>query len=87
MNVVDTKDAESEEETASPEKSEEEAEGDNDLVEVQQRPLLAKVCVKEPSERADDPVRLYLREMGSWSSFRARARSPSPSASRPAARP
>ena len=64
VNVVDTKDAESEEETASPEKSEEEAEGDNDLVEVQQRPLLAK-SAKEPSERADDPVRLYLREMGS----------------------
>ena len=64
VNVVDTKDAESEEEAASPEKSEEEAEGDNDLVEVQQRPLLAK-SAKEPSERADDPVRLYLREMGS----------------------
>ena len=36
--------------------------------------------------RTDDPVRMYLREMGWSSSSRARARSPSPSASRPAAR-
>jgi RNA polymerase primary sigma factor len=64
VKVVDTKEAESEEEAASPEKSEEETEGDNDLVEVQQRPLLAKSGAKEPAERADDPVRMYLREMG-----------------------
>ena len=37
--------------------------------------------------RTDDPVRMYLREMGSASNCcRARARSPSPSASRPAER-
>ena len=36
--------------------------------------------------RTDDPVRMYLREMGSASSCcRARARSPSPSGSKPAA--
>jgi RNA polymerase primary sigma factor len=65
VNVVDAKEAESEEEPASPEKSEEEDEGENDLVEVQQRPLLARSGAKEPAERADDPVRMYLREMGS----------------------
>ena len=35
--------------------------------------------------RTDDPVRMYLREMGSVC-CRAKARSPSPSGSRPAAR-
>ena len=40
----------------------------------------------EPAERTDDPVRMYLRDMGSVSCSRVRARSPSPSASRRAAR-
>ena len=65
VNVVDTKEAESEEEAASPEKSEEEDEGNSDLVEVQQRPSRAKSGANEPAERADDAVRMYLREMGS----------------------
>jgi RNA polymerase primary sigma factor len=38
-------------------------------------------------DRTDDPVRMYLREMGRSSCCRARAKSPSPSASRPAATP
>jgi RNA polymerase primary sigma factor len=47
---------------------------------------VAKTTTKEPTDRTDDPVRMYLREMGSVELCRARARSPLPSASRPAAR-
>src|SRR5207248_7831300 len=39
--------------------------GENGLVEVQQRPVPARSGAKEPAERTDDPVRMYLREMGS----------------------
>ena len=38
--------------------------GGGDLVEVQQK-VPAKSEAKEPTERTDDPVRMYLREMGS----------------------
>ncbi|MGA8612906.1 MAG: RNA polymerase sigma factor RpoD [Xanthobacteraceae bacterium] len=65
VNVVETKEAEPLEEVATREEPEEEAEGDNELVEVQQRPAPAKSGGKEPADRADDPVRIYLREMGS----------------------
>jgi RNA polymerase primary sigma factor len=68
VNLVATKEAELEEdekEAATSEEPEEEAEGENALVEVQQRPVLAKSAAKEPVERTDDPVRMYLREMGS----------------------
>ena len=63
INVVETKEAESEEEAATHEEPEEE--GENELVEVQQRPVPVKSGAKEPVERTDDPVRMYLREMGS----------------------
>src|SRR6476660_5252464 len=53
VNVVDTKEAELE------------AEGDNELVEVQQRSVPAKSGAKNPAERTDDPVRMYFREMSS----------------------
>jgi RNA polymerase primary sigma factor len=62
VNVVETEDAEPEEETAAREEPEEEAEG-GELVEVQ-RAVPAKTEAKEPAERTDDPVRMYLREMG-----------------------
>ncbi len=65
VNVVETKEAELEEEVATREETEEEAEGENELVEVQQRPVPAKSGAKGPAERTDDPVRMYLREMGS----------------------
>ena len=65
VNVIETKEAEPEEEVATRDEPEEEAEGDNELVEVQQRPVPAKSGVKEPADRTDDPVRIYLREMGS----------------------
>ena len=61
--VVETKEAESEEEAATHEESEEG--GENELVEVQQRSAPVKSGAKEPIERTDDPVRMYLREMGS----------------------
>jgi RNA polymerase primary sigma factor len=64
VNVVETKDAELEEEVATREQPDEEAEGENELVEVQQRRVPAKSGAKEPAERTDDPVRMYLREMG-----------------------
>jgi RNA polymerase primary sigma factor len=57
--------AELEEEVATREEPEEEAEGENELVEVQQRSVPAKSGAKEPAERTNDPVRMYLREMGS----------------------
>jgi RNA polymerase primary sigma factor len=65
VNVVETKEAETEEEAATREEREEEAEDENALVEVHQCPVPAKSTAKEPAERTDDPVRMYLREMGS----------------------
>src|ERR1700689_3649591 len=56
VTVIETKEAEPEEEVATHGEPEEEAEGDNELVEVQQRPVPAKSGVKEPPERSDDPV-------------------------------
>jgi Sigma-70 factor, region 1.2 len=47
------------------EEAREEAESEGgELVEVQQK-VPAKTEAKEPAERTDDPVRMYLREMGS----------------------
>jgi hypothetical protein len=40
-------------------------EAESELVEVQQRPIPAKSGAKDSAERIDDPVRMYLREMGS----------------------
>jgi RNA polymerase primary sigma factor len=68
VNVIETKEAELEEdekEAATRDEPEEEAEGENELVEVQQRSVAAKSGAKEPVERTDDPVRMYLREMSS----------------------
>ena len=64
VNMVETNEAEPEEEVATREEPEEEAEGENELVEVQQRPP-AKFGATKPAQRTDDPVRMYLREMGS----------------------
>src|SRR6201993_3779219 len=64
VNVVETEEpSEDGEETR--EEAEEEAESESgELVEVQ-RKVPAKSEAKEPTERTDDPVRMYLREMGS----------------------
>jgi RNA polymerase primary sigma factor len=65
VNVVETEEAESDEEAAREEQEEEtESESSSELVEVQ-RSVPAKSEAKEPAERTDDPVRMYLREMGS----------------------
>src|SRR5262245_14296479 len=66
VNVIETKETRLEEEVATREKREEkETKGENELVEVQQRSVPAKSGAKEPAERTDDPVRMYLREMAS----------------------
>src|SRR5215471_5687902 len=66
INVVETKEARLEEEVDTREEpEEEETEGESELVEIQQRSALAKSGGKEPAERTDDPVRMYLRDMGS----------------------
>ena len=63
VNVVETEEASDEEEQR--EEPEEEPESESgELVEVQQK-VPAKAETKEPTERTDDPVRMYLREMGS----------------------
>jgi RNA polymerase primary sigma factor len=64
VNVVETRETETEE---TPEDAKEESEGeesDGDLVEVQ-RSTPAETKKSAPGDRTDDPVRIYLREMGS----------------------
>ena len=66
INVIESEEAEAEgepEEGQREEPEEEETES-NEIVEVQ-RAVPAKSEAKEPAERTDDPVRMYLREMGS----------------------
>src|SRR4051794_7067565 len=60
INVSESEDAESEEEET---KEEAEEEPDNELVEVTQK-AVTETKKSEPGERTDDPVRMYLREMG-----------------------
>ncbi len=59
INVSEAEDADSEEDN----KEEAEDETDNELVEVTQK-AVTEVKKSEPGERTDDPVRMYLREMG-----------------------
>ncbi|WP_114945421.1 RNA polymerase sigma factor RpoD [Microvirga calopogonii] len=63
INVVESEETE---EGAQPEAEEEEADG-GDLVEASQTRAVAvrETTTKEPTDRTDDPVRMYLREMGS----------------------
>jgi RNA polymerase primary sigma factor len=63
INTVESEEAEAEEEEKG-EEPEEADEPEGELVEVQPK-VPAKAEAKEPSERTDDPVRMYLREMGS----------------------
>ena len=64
VNVVETREADLEEGVTVREEPDEEAEGENELVEAPQQPVPAKSGTKEPVERTDDPVRMYLHEMG-----------------------
>jgi RNA polymerase primary sigma factor len=67
---------------------------ENQLAVFQQRTVSTTRSSKPPAERTDDPLRVYLRDMGSmellsrarWSSFRVKVKLQSPSGSRPAAR-
>jgi len=63
VNVVETEEAEPENEGAREEPDDEEK-SEGQLVEVKPK-LPAKSGAKDPAERTDDPVRMYLREMGS----------------------
>ncbi|CAL8974772.1 RNA polymerase sigma factor RpoD [Rhodoplanes serenus] len=62
INVVEQEEHDAEE--ASDDSHEEEEESEGELVEVT-RATPAKTERSEPGERTDDPVRMYLREMGS----------------------
>ena len=61
INVVEQEEAEAE---AAEAEADEEEEG-GDLVEATRSALPVKTETKEPTDRTDDPVRMYLREMGS----------------------
>jgi RNA polymerase primary sigma factor len=65
INVVETKEARLAEEVETREQREEETEGESELVEIGQHVVQAKTGTKEPAERTNDPVRLYLRDMAS----------------------
>ncbi len=58
INVTEAEDVEGEDE-----KEEADDDTDNELVEVTQK-AVTEVKKSEPGERTDDPVRMYLREMG-----------------------
>ncbi len=60
INVIESEDSDSDEEET---KEEAEDEPDNELVEVTQK-AVTETKKSEPGERTDDPVRMYLREMG-----------------------
>src|SRR5262245_56072355 len=66
INVIEQEEADQEEPEgeAREEEEDDDSSGDTDLVEVT-RAVPAKAETKEPTERTDDPVRMYLREMGS----------------------
>ncbi|MEP0235589.1 RNA polymerase sigma factor RpoD [Roseibium sp.] len=57
INVIEAEEAE--------ENASEEAEGGGDLVAVSSGAVAKTTTTKEPADRTDDPVRMYLREMGS----------------------
>jgi RNA polymerase primary sigma factor len=62
VNVVETDEASEEAQGSEPEEEPETESGE--LIEVQQK-VPAKSEAKAPGERTDDPVRMYLRDMGS----------------------
>ncbi|HZR61136.1 MAG TPA: RNA polymerase sigma factor RpoD, partial [Xanthobacteraceae bacterium] len=65
INVVETEEADSEdEEEAREEPAEDDEPEGGELVETSSK-AVTKSEAKEPAERTDDPVRMYLREMGS----------------------
>jgi RNA polymerase primary sigma factor len=68
INVIETKEAQLEDGVTAheePEEDEERMDGENEIVEIQHRSVLAKPAVKAPAERTDDPVRMYFGEIRS----------------------
>src|SRR3974390_2690685 len=65
VDVLQTLENEPEDGPATQEERDDETHSANGLVEVQRRPAPSKSGAKEPAERTDDPVRMYLREMSS----------------------
>src|SRR4051812_12281353 len=63
INVVESEEAGEDEEGREEEDDDDDAGGD--LVEVSQKSVTETTKKSEPGERTDDPVRMYLREMGS----------------------
>ena len=64
INVVEQEEGADDEEAKPADAEEDDDDSDGELVEAKPK-ALATVEKKEPSERTDDPVRMYLREMGS----------------------
>src|SRR5487761_1796512 len=64
INVVETEETDAEDEEEAREEPEEEESEGGELVEATPK-TPAKSEAREPAERTDDPVRMYLREMGS----------------------
>ena len=64
INVVEQEEGADEEEAKPADAEEDDDDSDGELVEAKPK-ALATTETKEPSERTDDPVRMYLREMGS----------------------
>jgi RNA polymerase primary sigma factor len=65
INVIETEETETEESAGEEAREEpEEEQSDGELVEVA-RTTPAETKKSQPGERTDDPVRMYLREMGS----------------------
>jgi RNA polymerase primary sigma factor len=66
INVVEAEEAEAGEEAATQaDASDDEDEGGEVVEQAAPRPVAKSETTKEPSDRTDDPVRMYLREMGS----------------------
>src|SRR5690606_24055064 len=61
INVIEADEAEAEGERA----EEDDDDDGGDIVDTSQRQVATTTAAKEPSDRTDDPVRMYLREMGS----------------------
>ncbi len=64
INVVEQEEGADDEEAKPTDETEDDDDSDGELVEAKPK-ALATTEKKEPSERTDDPVRMYLREMGS----------------------
>src|SRR5260370_777122 len=65
INVVENEEAEAEEAPEETKEEPEEDDTDGELVDASNRSTPAETKKSEPGERTDDPVRMYLREMGS----------------------